>query len=188
MAGAPVAAGAPATLQNETRATIRLIARGGPENEFDRLRFLGSDGNRLRGGAVLLVPSLDGVGARRQVLQREAAASAGDLEVGALEHGDVALHPRVNVALHRDGHFLAGKALRNRRSAGGLGLIPLAVELGNRMDIVGGLVVVADFERLASLQPDHARAVHAALLVHGKRGLGRLKRTVAEALPNINDY
>src|SRR5690242_3400532 len=62
-------------------------------------RLAGLDGDFLRLGAVLLVPALDGVLARRHVVDLEAAVRAGDRLQRVLRHADVPAHPGMDVAL-----------------------------------------------------------------------------------------
>src|SRR5277367_3454541 len=88
---------------------------GGVEFKFDCFGFFGADGYGLVLRAVFFLPRFDGVGAGRQVLQLERAVLGGDRVVGILEHEDVALHPGMDVALHRDGQFRAREGIVDRR-------------------------------------------------------------------------
>src|SRR5882672_951187 len=71
--------------------------RSGPalglEREGDVLGFLLADRHGLRLRAELLVPRLDGVGARRQSLQREGPVRRGHGVVGVIEHANPRVHP-----------------------------------------------------------------------------------------------
>src|SRR5215469_12065049 len=80
------------------------------------LRFFRADRDALAGCAVLLLPRLDGVSSGRQIIQREFAVLLGDGVVGIFEDEDIALHPRMHVALHGNGEFSAREAVINRRS------------------------------------------------------------------------
>src|SRR6476646_7524657 len=55
--------------------------------------------------AELLVPGLDRVLTGRHVGDREGPVGTGDREVRVIEHADVAVHPGMDVALHRDHHL-----------------------------------------------------------------------------------
>src|SRR5271154_5004812 len=100
---------------------------GGVEFKVDCFGFFGADGYGLVLGAVFFLPGFDGVGAGRQVLQFEGTVFPGDGVVGILEDEDVALHPGMDVALHRDGEFSAGEGIVDGRSARSLRLVPLAI-------------------------------------------------------------
>src|ERR1051326_4308481 len=55
--------------------------------------------------AQLLVPHRDRVVSRRNILPRTCPVRARDREVRMVHHSDPRVHPRVNVALHRDHHL-----------------------------------------------------------------------------------
>src|SRR3954454_23081477 len=98
-----------------------LFARKG-EVRGDRLVRADRDLLILR--SQLLVPRLEGVLARRQVLDREGAVVAAGGEEGVRQHADIGGHPRMNVALHVD-HFLLVEGLVEGRQALGLCLVEL---------------------------------------------------------------
>src|SRR5579864_7546695 len=81
------------------------------ESEIQALGLTRSDGDLLRHRAQFFVPGFHRVVSRRQVRQLEAAILTCHREVGVLEHSDIALHPRMHVALHRDRNFFPRKAL-----------------------------------------------------------------------------
>src|SRR5690348_14710409 len=84
----------------------RNCLRAAFEGEVDAgLGFLVADGYGHVLRAVLLLPGLDGVSPRRKILQLELSVLVRDRVEGIGHHRDVALHPRVNVALHGDGDF-----------------------------------------------------------------------------------
>ena len=85
------------------------------KNEVNLFCFLGADGYFLFGLAVFFVPGFEGVIAGGQIVQVESAVLAGDLEVGVLEYGDIALHPAVDVALDRHGDLFAGVLTQRQR-------------------------------------------------------------------------
>src|SRR5207253_11504724 len=95
--------------------------------------------------AQLLVPSLNGVSARRQVVQIETPAPACHRKIWMLENRNISPHPGVNVALHRDCDLFSSESFF-RYGSGRLRLVPLAVIDGHRMDIVGSWIVVHHFQ------------------------------------------
>src|ERR1700738_2199475 len=81
----------------------------GFERECYGLSFFGADCYCLLAGSVEFMPGDQGVGAGRKIFQVEFSVLLSDLEVRVSHDGHVCLHPRVDVALHRDGDFLACK-------------------------------------------------------------------------------
>ncbi len=71
-------------------------------------------------------------------------------------HREVAVHPRMNVALHGD-EFLLFELFRKRRRSRRLRLVPLMIYFGERMDVVRGLIVVNDFQFLVGLKSQNVR-------------------------------
>src|SRR5271163_2678485 len=92
----------------------------GVEFKFDGFGFFRADGYGLVLGAVFFLPGFDGVGAWREILEFKSAVFPRDRVVGILEYEDVALHPGVDVALHRDGQLGAGEGIVNGRGSGSL--------------------------------------------------------------------
>src|SRR5216117_2995116 len=83
-----------------------------------------------------------------------------------------AVHPGVDVAL--DGNELRLLPLGvNRRRPGGLGPVPLGIQLREWVDVVRVWIVVVDVERLVRLQHQHVGDVLAALLIEPDRFRGR---------------
>src|SRR5579862_2326751 len=80
-------------------------------------------------GAVLLVPSFQRIGPRRQSLycKRPVVACHGEKWMGY--NADVGAHPRVYVALHRDHDLFAREALGLRIALGRLRFVPLLIDL-----------------------------------------------------------
>src|SRR5215469_1958389 len=149
----------------------------GLERERNLLRFLGADRHCLVLNAVLLLPGFDRVRSGRKVLDFELAILACHSVVRVLENENIALHPRMDVALHRDGHFGARKAIVDRSGPRRLGLVPLAIVFWHWVDVVRSLIVVLHFERLPGHQGDNVRVIHTALLVERDR-LARRGETV----------
>src|SRR6266481_3971652 len=101
------------------------------------------------------MPGDHGVGTRRQILQVKLSVFIGDLEIRVRQDGHIRLHPWMDVALHGDSDFLAGERLLYGRGPGGLRLVPLAIILGDWVDVMRGLVVVHDVDVLAHLYGHH---------------------------------
>src|SRR5215469_294456 len=148
------------------------------EGKADLFCFFRADGYFLRRGPELFVPRLDGVRTGRQIAQIKAAVLASHGEVGVLEHGDVSAHPRMHVALHRDGNFLACEGVFHL-GAGWLRLIPLAVIRRHRMDVMRSGIVVHQLQLLISAHSHHVRLVHAALLFDDNRLARRIKLLIS---------
>src|ERR1035438_1961887 len=134
--------------------------------------FLGAYGDRLFHRSVLFVPGLNHVGPRRKPLNCKRSVVARHGEEGVSDYADVRAHPGVYVALHRDHDLLAGEALGQRRLSRRLRLVPIWVDLRLWVDVVVGGVAGLDLEVLARHQPDHARLIHAAVLVQADLYVG----------------
>src|SRR5208282_1020489 len=72
------------------------------EGEVHVFGFVAGDGDIGSLRAVVLMPGGDGVLAGRQVRQLEATSILAYVVVIGLEHRELAVHPRMDVALHRD--------------------------------------------------------------------------------------
>src|ERR1700674_3494806 len=142
------------------------------EDKVCRLRFVARNGDFLALLTIGLVPSSDGVLAREQIGKIEATIFSGNRMVGVLQHRKSAVHPRMNVALHRDELHLV-VLINDGRSARRLRVVPLAIDLGQRVDVVGGLILIQDFERLVHLKRKNMRPIAAALLRENCRLRGR---------------
>src|ERR1700693_1791667 len=94
-----------------------------------------------------------------------------------LQNRKPAVHPWVNIALHRN-EFRLVELLLNIWRARWLRLIPLAVYFGQRMDVMRCLVCVHNLQFLAGMQRDYVRGVLTALLSKGhslRRGIGVIR-------------
>src|SRR5450631_1313841 len=80
----------------------RLLVSLRLEAKVDRLGFAACDGYVLLLRAVVFMPRGDLILARRQVRQCERAIVLADRVVVGLEHHEPAVHPRMDVALHRN--------------------------------------------------------------------------------------
>src|ERR1700757_916341 len=119
------------------------------ESEVESLRLTGRvDFNFAGLRSERFVPGGYGVAAGRKVRNREYSVLAGNGKIRGFQDGEVSLHPGVQVALYRNELFVF-VGVRERRGARGLKLAPLAVDLGEGMNVVGKRVVVGDFQLLA---------------------------------------
>src|SRR5580692_2575035 len=72
------------------------------KSEIDSLRLAGADRHVLRLRAVLLLPSRQRILSGRKPLQAERPVLAGNCIVRSVQHHKIAVHPRMDVALHRN--------------------------------------------------------------------------------------
>src|SRR5579862_1308964 len=137
-----------------TSSRPTLVGSGGSglERKGDGFRFARADGDHLVLRTEGFVPSRYGVGPGRHILDGERAVFAGDLIVRIIEHGDVGLHPGMDVALHRDGDLGAREALHDRRRSRRLRFVPFAIVFGDGVNIVRGHIGIDHRKRLAGLQ------------------------------------
>src|ERR1700674_938002 len=105
------------------------------EDEADGLCLVARNGHILRLLAVRFMPCCDRVLAGGQVRKTEAAIPAGDGVMRILQNCELAVHPRMDVALHRDELRLV-EFFGKRRSPGRLRLIPLVVDLRQGVNVV----------------------------------------------------
>src|SRR5579864_668228 len=139
----------------------------GLESEADCGRFAGRNRHFLCLRAVGLVPCRQGVSPGRHVIQRERTAGVAH-PVRALYHHHVAVHPGMNVALHRDSHLFRLPAGGERRRALRLGFVPADIapaHLWQRVDVVRCRVAVYHLQLLAYIHTRYMGLVHATLLV-----------------------
>src|ERR1700760_2321548 len=129
-------------------------------------------GNVLGLRAKALVPGGQRVMPGRQFRQTEVPGIVGNREEAVLHNREVSLHPWVNVAFHRNKLFLL-VGIRKGRDARRLNFVPLAINAGNRVDVVRERVAVGNFNFLADAECQHMRGVVAALLVENSRRRGR---------------
>ena len=84
--------------------------------------------------------------------------------MGILQNRELAGHPGMNVALHRNElRFVI--LLDIRRRAGGLRFVPLAIDRRARVNVVRRLVVIDDLQFLIDLKRQNVRRVVTALLI-----------------------
>src|ERR1700758_849514 len=100
-------------------AASKKLVRQRFERKIHGFALSAGDGHFLSLSAVLFLPRRDRVFARREALQAEGAILPGNGVVRSVQHHKVAVHPWMNVALHRNefGLFVFGV---NGLRAGGL--------------------------------------------------------------------
>src|SRR5580700_7123603 len=125
------------------KRTKNLVGFRG-ENKTDGLGFAAANDHVLSFLAVGFVVSGNRVFARRKIGKLETAIFAGNGVVRVLEHGERAVHPRVNVALHGN-HLRLVVLIDDGRRAGRLRFVPLPVNFRERVNVVRSLIVVGDF-------------------------------------------
>src|SRR5580692_560708 len=158
----------------------RSVWRHG-EDEVRSLRLAAADRHILRFRSVLFLPSRHGVLTGWQSFDVERPVATRDRVGRGLEYHKVAVHPRVNIAFHRNEFRLFPFGI-NRRRAVGLRLVPFLIYLRQRMDVVGSLVVVIDLQLLVRFQRQNMRNILTALLVVPSR----LRRTPAAPFTGRN--
>src|SRR5262249_5065464 len=102
--------------------------------------------------------------AGREIGKREAAIVAGDGKMAGAKYGKVPFHPGVDIALDVD-KLLAVVGVGKWRRAGRLDLVPLAVDLGEWVDVMGEGIAVGDLHFLAHAKCQNVGRVVAALLI-----------------------
>src|ERR1700722_8413493 len=85
--------------------------------------------------SVLFLPRRYCVFARSEALQTERTVLSGHRIVRRVQHDEIPMHPRMDVALHGDELRLVVLCV-NRKRASRLRLIPFRVHLRQRMDVV----------------------------------------------------
>src|SRR5271156_2617845 len=100
--------------------------RCGGENEIRSLALGSGDGHILRFRTVLFLPGRYGVFPWRQSADAEASIFTSHCVVRSLQHHEVAVHPRMDVALYGDEFRLVPLRI-NRRRAWGLRLVPFLI-------------------------------------------------------------
>src|SRR5277367_2758426 len=141
----------------------RLIRCGG-ENEIRSLGLGSGDRHILRFRTVLFLPGRNGVFPWRQPADAEVSIFTGHCVVRSLQHHEVAVHPRMDVALYGDEFRLVPLRIYRRR-AWRLRLVPFLICFRQRMDVVRGLVVVENLQLLARLHGQHVRQIFTAFLI-----------------------
>src|SRR5258705_864213 len=135
----------------------------GLEDEVYAFRFATGEGHFLRLLAVGLVVSGDCILARGQIGELEATIFSGNGIVGVLQHRESAVHPRMNVTLHGN-EFRLVVLVDYGRSSRWLPFVPFAVDLGERVDVMRGLIFIQNFEWLVHLKRKDMRQIAAAFL------------------------
>ena len=123
----------------------------------------------------------------RHILDLERPILARHLKVRIRENGDVRLHPRMNVAFHRNTDLRVREHLIRRRASPGLRLVPPAINPGSGIHVVRGLVRVGHSQMLSLHQRNHVRYIHAAILVQRRR-LWNFKPVLREVAPQVDHH
>src|SRR5262245_4650395 len=95
---------------------------------------------------------------------------------------DPRVHPWMNVAFYSDHYFWLCKTARQRSGAGRLALVPLAVDLGKRVNVVRYRIGVQHFKVLSHLNAEHSRIEPASLLINRNRIGGGLEFFILQTL------
>lgn len=106
-----------------------------------------------------------------------------DREIGMLEYRNIALHPRMYVALYRDSDFLSAETRLYRWHSLRLRLIPLATVRWERVDVVCGGVVVLHEELLAGLHSNYVPMILASLLFNDCGFLWWIEVSITQPVP-----
>src|SRR5271170_7031742 len=154
------------------------------EREICGLGLAGSHSDVLRLRAILFVPCRQRVLPRRKSLEAERTILASYRIMRRAQYNEIAVHPRMNVALHRNEFRFVILRVDGRRS-GRLRLVPFRIYFREWMDVMRCLIVVEDLQNLARLHRQDVRKILAALLVVSDNFGGRCARRVA--CRNVDD-
>jgi hypothetical protein len=155
------------------------------KGEIERGGAAGGDSDFLRLRAEGFVPGGDGVFTRREIGEAEDAVFTSDREMGGLQDNEIALHPGMNIAFHRnDFRFVVG--VGKGRSLGRLDAAPVAIRFCGGMNVVGDRVNVDDLDFLSDADGENVGSVAAAALLE-EYGAGGRRRGVGLAGGNIDD-
>src|ERR1700722_1552171 len=115
------------------------------------------------------LPCRHRVASRRDTINRVSALAVGG-RIGPLHHDKPAVHPGMDIALHRN-HFRSLPALFDRRSPWWLRLIPWNIpshRIRQRMNVVRSLIAGGHLEFLINIQRQNVRSIHAVLLIEDR--------------------
>src|ERR1700687_1936948 len=108
--------------------------------------------------------------------------------IGAFYYHMPPMHPGMDVALYRN-HFRIFPALLNRGSSRWLRLIPWDVaghRIGERVNVVGGLIAGCDLKRLACIERQDVWCIHTILLIEHWHLCG-CRRTSCPTFRNVEN-
>src|SRR5690242_7230967 len=159
------------------------------EGEVGRLGLARADGDGLRLRAQLLVPCLDRVRARGEILDRERSVVARRRIERMGQDADPGVHPTVHVALEGHHHFRLRERPRRRHPRLRLADIERTILLRHCLDVVQDVVAVLDENLLIDHRAEHARMIEAAVLVdlHGRRWRG-VRRTGGKSALHVHEH
>jgi hypothetical protein len=106
--------------------------------------------------------------------------------MAGFENNEIALHPGMNVAFDRNELFMI-VGVGESGCAGRLHFVPFAIDLGERMDVVGERVAIRDVEFLTDAKGEDMGRVVAALLIKGC-GSGRGGSIVTSSGRDVDDH
>src|SRR5262249_50739991 len=101
------------------------------------------------------MPGLDNIIPRRHVGNLKLPRCPGNCKVGIVDNSYVGVHPTMNVAFYRNHDFLPGKFTHQWRVTRALAMVPLAVDLGKGMNIMGDRIGVLNPKSLSDLKTDN---------------------------------
>src|SRR5580700_5277296 len=133
------------------------------------------------------MPGLKGIGPWGQIAQIEAAIFPSDDEVGMLEHGDIAAHPGMHIALHWDRDLFASKSIFHRRTWK-LSFVPLSIIGRLRMNVVSCGILVDHVQLLVGPHRNHVRLIYAAFLLNHDGLTRRLESAIAKTIGDEDNY
>ena len=133
------------------------------------------------------MPGLQQIGSRGHPGQIEGSLPSGDGKVGMRNNPDPGAHPGVNVAFDPDHHFWVAETTLEGRIFWRLTLVPVAVDLGEWMNVVGQRVGVDHLERLPDLDPEDPRGKPTAPLLDRHRFSGRCEPLPLQSLAKMDE-
>src|SRR5260370_23796834 len=91
------------------------------------------------------------------------------------------------IALYGQHDFLARKAFLQGRSLGSLRLVPLAIVLWRRVNVVCGWIAIPDLHSLPCHHAEHVRMIFTSALIQYDRILWKSKSAVAQPFFHIHE-
>src|SRR5580704_10702102 len=134
------------------------------------------------------LPGLDHVIARRHISYLESAIRPGHGEIRMLHDADVRAHPAMDIAFDPNHHFGLDEPASNGRLSGSLAMVPFAIDLSERVDIVSHRIGVRDLQRLARLYAQHPRMKPATALIQGDRSCGYFEGLSFQSLLDVYEH
>jgi hypothetical protein len=104
-----------------------------------------------------------------------------------IENTDVSVHPAMNIALDGDHDLGFYELAIERRIARSLAMIPLAIQVGHGMNVVGYGIGIDYLEGLIGLETNDARVKPAAALIDDNRCWWRRKVLTFKSLSYVDE-